>query len=93
MDGRQRTGDLTGGLILHREQVIERAIIAVRPDVIAGRGIDQLGGDADLAAVDLQAAFEDVLDAEVARDLTDIDRLALVDLGRIAGDHEQLPEP
>ena len=58
----------------------------VGPDVGAVLGIDQLGGDLNLAAGPPHAAFEDIADAELAADLPDIDRLALVGKGGGAGD-------
>ena len=55
----------------------------------AGRGLDQLAGDAHPVAGLAHAAFEHVAHAELAADLLDVDGLALVGEGRIARDHEQ----
>ena len=39
--------DADGDLVLQLEDVVERPVIALGPDVGAGLGLDQLGGDAD----------------------------------------------
>jgi hypothetical protein len=44
---RQRLGDGTGNLVLHREDVGQLAIVALRPEVAAVGGGDQLRGDPD----------------------------------------------
>ena len=67
-----------GDLVLQVENILERAVETVRPQMRAGRGVDQLPGDADLVAGLADAAFEHVADAELAADLFDVDRLALV---------------
>jgi hypothetical protein len=59
--------------------------------MVAGCGLDQLSGDVDLVASRVDAAFEDIFDAELAADIAHIDGLALVDVGRIAGDDEEIP--
>ena len=57
---------------------------------MAARGrIDQLCGDAQSIAGAANAAFHRVADTEVAADLADIHRTALVGERRIACDHEQ----
>ena len=33
-------------LVLHSEDIIEGALVALRPDVVAGRRVDELRGDA-----------------------------------------------
>ena len=56
----------------------------------AGPCIDQLRGDANLPAARLNAAFEHVVDAEVAPNGPHVGRFVLVNLGRIPRDHEQI---
>ena len=90
---RQRGDDRRGHLVLDREDVLEVAIVALGPDMVVGIGVDQLHGDPHPVARLAHAAFDHVLDAELRRDVLDLDRLALVDEGRVARDHEQLPEP
>ena len=41
---------LAGDLVLQFEDVVERAVEAVGPEVRAGGGVDQLAGDAHPAA-------------------------------------------
>jgi hypothetical protein len=49
---RRGDGDRHGlrNLVLHHENVGEVAVVALGPDVLAGRGLDQLCGDADSIA-------------------------------------------
>ena len=79
-------------LVLDREDVLEVAVVALGPEVAVGLGVDQLHGDADALARLAHAALDDVLHAELARDLLHVDRLALVLERRVARDHEQLAE-
>ena len=76
-------------LVLQIEDVRQVAIEAVRPEMRAGRGIDELAGDAHPAARLAHAAFEHVADAELAPDLLHVHRPALVGEARIARDDEQ----
>ena len=85
--------DRRGHLVLDREDVLEVAVVALGPDVAVGIGVDQLHGHAHPVARLAHAALDHVLDAELRRDVLDLDRLALVDERRVARDHEQLPEP
>jgi hypothetical protein len=57
--------------------------------MIAGCRIDQLRGDAKIAAELPDAAFDNELDAELARHTPDIDGLVTKLERRIAGDDEQ----
>ena len=75
--------------ILQVEDVVEAAVEAVGPHMRAGRGVDQLAGDADPGAGLPDRAFEHVAHAQLARHLPHIDSLALVGEARIAGDHGQ----
>src|SRR5207237_7821826 len=42
-----RADDAQGNLVLQFEDVVERAVISLGPDMRAGRGLDQLRGDTD----------------------------------------------
>jgi hypothetical protein len=84
-----RQPDAIGDLILQLENVVERAVEAVGPDVRAGRCVDQLPGDAHPVAGFAHAAFEDEAHAKLLRHLFHADRPALVGEGRIAGDHKK----
>ena len=58
----------------------------------AAAGVDQLRRDPHAVRLALDRALEHVPDAQFPPDLADVDRLALVDLGRVAGDHVELAE-
>ena len=83
-----RGSDFLRDIVLHREQIIDRPIVAFRPDVAAGAGFDELGGHTNPFAYRLDAALKNVFHAEVATNLADVDRLALIDLGGIASDDD-----
>src|SRR5215472_10417801 len=59
-------------LIPHCEDVGEITVIAVRPDVIAGLGFNELCGDADPIASLAHAAFEHVAHTELTLDVLHI---------------------
>ena len=63
-----RGDDALGDVVLHGEQVLQHAVVAIGPDVLAGLGFDQLAGDADAPVGHAHAAFEHVAHAELARD-------------------------
>jgi hypothetical protein len=75
--------------VLQVEDVFERAVEPVGPQMRAGLGFDQLDGDPHPPACFAHRAFEHVPDCELAPDLLYIDGLALVGEGRIAGDDEE----
>ena len=74
-----RGNDGLGDLVLHREDVLDAAIVALGPDVAAGRNIVELRGDAHTVAGLAHAALEDIVDAEVRGDLLQVNGFALVD--------------
>jgi hypothetical protein len=65
----QRADDRTGDLVLKVEYVLEVAIVALRPEVKAGGGIDQLRIDPNPVRRAPDAAFEHVADPQVVGDL------------------------
>ena len=79
--------------VLELEHVRERAVEAVRPEMGAALGIDQLARDADPLAGFADAALEHVAHAQLAPDLPDIDGLVPVGEARVAGDDEQARHP
>ncbi|WP_395710959.1 hypothetical protein [Reyranella sp.] len=81
--------NVAGDLVLHREDVVQSAVVPVGPDMAALLGVDQLGSDADLLAGAADASLEGIADAKLAGDGADIDPPVLVGEGRIAGDDEQ----
>jgi len=82
-------GDADRDLILKVEDVLQRAVKAVGPQMRAAQCIDQLRGNSHPASRFAHRAFEHIADAEFAADLFHIDRLTLVRKARIAGDHEE----
>ena len=78
-----------GDLVLEREDVVERAVVAFPPDMHAGLGFDQLRGDADPFACLAHRPSEHIERAQLAADSLHIDSLALRGEARIAGDHEE----
>ena len=90
--GRQGAGDGGGEFVLHREDIDQVAIVAIGPDMAAGRRVDQLRGQADASAGFADAAFQNVADTQFAAGLNHIDMTALINKGRVAGDHEHPAE-
>ena len=84
-----RGDDGLGDLVLHREYVGKGAVVAFRPDIVAGGGVTELNGDAHAVTDLAHAAFDDIADAEFLGDPLHVDRLALVDERRVARDHEE----
>ncbi len=85
--------DLVGDLVLQVENVFQRAVVAVGPQMRPGRGLDQLRRDAHPVARLAHASFQDIAHAELTPDLSHIDGSALVGEARIARDHEQPFDP
>src|SRR3990172_4697031 len=61
-----------GDFVLNREHVVERPVVAFRPQVIAGCRLDELPGDPDAVAALSYTTFEDVTNPQLASDLADI---------------------
>ncbi len=80
-------------LVLQVEDIRHSAVEAVRPEMRAGGGVDELTGDPQAVARLANAAFQHVAHAEFAADLLYVDGAALVGEARIPRDHEELPEP
>src|SRR5438477_8951945 len=83
------TGYADGDFVLKIEHVFERAIEAVRPEMCARLGIDQLCGDPNATAGLAHRAFKHVTDPEFTPYLLNIDGLALVGEARIASDDKE----
>ena len=84
-----RTDDLVGDVVLQLEDIGQLAIVSVRPQMHAVRGIDQLSGDAHPAGGLAHAALENVPDAELACDVANVDRFTLEGESGIARDDEE----
>ena len=66
--GPDAADDAGRDLVLDGEDVVERPVVALGPEVGAGGGIDQLRGHPDAVAGLADAALEHVADAELAAD-------------------------
>ena len=85
-------GDPLGDLVLEVEEVVDDAVVAVGPEMGAGHGVDQLRRDAHAVARLAQAPFEHVADAEGARHLAHVHRLALVGIGGVPRDDGEVAD-
>ena len=83
LDERCNTG---GYLVLDIEDVLDRAIEVVGPQMFTGNPTHQLRIDAQVAPRLADAPLEHIAGAKVASYLADIDRPAFVGEGGIAGD-------
>src|SRR5208282_2311958 len=84
-----RGGGAGGDLVLHRKNIGEVAVIALGPEMPAGRRLDQLRGHPHSIAGLAHAAFKHVAHAQLAPDLFHVDRAALEGEARVARDDEQ----
>src|SRR6516164_4926991 len=82
-------GDARSDLVLKLEDIFQRAVEMIRPQMRPGARVDQLAGDADPIAALAYRALEHVADAQFAADLLHVDVLALIGEARIAGAHKQ----
>ena len=85
----QGIDNLARYLILQRKDVGHGAIVALRPDVAAGRAIDQLGVDAHSVLDAPHGALQNVGHAEFPRHLSQIMIAAAILKRAIAGNHEK----
>ena len=77
---------LVRNVVLHREDVLELAVIDLRPQVGVGRHANELGGDPYALARRAYAAFEDRRHIELFRNGRDVHVLALeTERGRARG--------
>jgi hypothetical protein len=68
----------TRDLVLEVENVLERAVVFLGPEMRTALGFEELRRDADAVAGPPHSALDYIAHAELAPDLTDVDRLALV---------------
>src|SRR5215831_8920773 len=76
-------------LLLYCKDVLQHAVVALRPDVIAGQCVDQLAGHTYPIRRLAYAALQHIANAEVPADLPDVGRFAIVGKRRVPGDHEE----
>ena len=81
-----RGDDRLRDLVLHGEHIRKAAVVALGPDVAAGRDIVELGGDPHMVAFLADRALDDVADAKLLADLLQMHGFAAVDEGGVAGD-------
>ena len=79
--------------VLHVEEIGERLVEPVGPEMTASFGVDELHVDAHAVSAALNAAFEDIADVQLAPDRLHVERLAFVGKRRIAGDHDGASYP
>jgi hypothetical protein len=87
--GIQRVREARDDFVLHVEQIGERLVEPLSPEMIAGFSVDELHIDAHAVAAALNAALEDIADVQLAADLLQVDGLAFVSESRVAPDHER----
>jgi hypothetical protein len=90
--GPDAADDAGRDLVLDGEDVVEAPVVALGPEVVAGRRLDELGRHPDPVGRLADAAPEDVPDPELAADGPGVYRLPLVGERRVAGDHEEALE-
>src|SRR5262245_38062330 len=65
-------------LLLYCKDVLQHAVVALRPDVAASQCVDKLGSHTNPIRRPADAALQHIAHAEVPADLPDVRRLALV---------------
>ena len=91
--GVERARQPRDDFVLHVEEIGERLVEPLGPEMIAGFGVDELHVDAHAVSAALNAALEHIADVQLAADLLQIDGLALVGEGGVAPDHERAANP
>ena len=84
--GVQRVRQARDDFVLHVEDIGERLVEALGPEMTARFGVDELHVDAHAVAAALEAALEDIADVQLAPDLLQIDGFALVSESGVAPD-------
>ena len=80
----ERGDDLARDLVLNGEDVLERAVVAFGPQVMPGRRLDELSGNAYLVSRLANAALEDVAHPQFAAHVLHPHRFSLVGEHRVA---------
>src|SRR5262245_1427546 len=70
----QRGGDTPGDAVLDGENRRQVPVVALRPEVHAVRGPDELGGDTEVVAGTTDGALDKIADAELVSDAPGDDR-------------------
>src|SRR5215472_9780301 len=82
-------GDARSDLVLKVEDIFQRPIEMIRPQMRPGTRVDQLTGNADPITAPAHRPFEQVTDTQFLADPLHIDVLALIRKSRIAGGNKQ----
>ena len=75
--GVQRARQPRDDFVLHVEEIGERLVEPLGPEMIAGFGVDELDVDAHAVSAALDAALQHIADVQLAADLLQIDGLPL----------------
>ncbi len=86
----QRCRDILGDVLLNRENVIKRPVIALRPHVESIRRADQLRRDADPLAVAAHRTLDDMPHIKMGANIGRRDTFSLEKEGGCPRDHAQL---
>ena len=89
--GVERARQTRDDFILHVEEIGERLIESLGPEMIPGFGVDQLHVDAHAVSAALNAALEDIADIQLAPDYLHIVRLTFEGERRVARDDVSAP--
>src|SRR6516165_5150915 len=84
-----RGGNASGDLVLEGKDIGQFAIVAIRPQVVTSRRLDQLCRDAETIGGSADAAFEHVAHAELATHFAYVRSGPLVSKGGAARDHKK----
>ena len=86
---RKRSHDPVRNLVLQRENILERAVVALGPDMRVRFRVDQLRIDPDLVSGAAHAALEHVANAELLGNPGNIYRRVFIGKNRVARNDEQ----
>ena len=89
----QLVGQPRDDFVLHLEEIGHRLFEPLGPKVTAALRVDELSIDAHPRAAPLDASFERVAHVELPPDPCDVDGLAFVGEGGVAGDDERAADP
>src|ERR1700722_10436661 len=84
----QPVGEPRDDLVLHVEEIGDQLIEALRPEMRAGFGLNQLDIDTHAVSSPLDAALQHIANIQIAADLLEINVFALKREGCVASDHE-----
>ena len=80
--------ELRDDFVLHTEEIAERPVEPLGPQMTAGLGVYELNIDANTAPVSSDGAFKHITNTELFADLLDVDILALEGERCVARNHE-----